>query len=76
MSQRRRQPKKQAHAIAKATQATAPVTLPQRSHFAGARNKLRQKKGAKRVKKVPMTVEQLDAEMDAYKAKSEDETML
>ncbi|KAI0346681.1 hypothetical protein BDW22DRAFT_1352844 [Trametopsis cervina] len=67
------QAKRQAQAVAKIAQA-APAALQPRTHVAGSR-KLRQKKGAKRVKKGPMTVAQLDAEMEAYKAKSEDTTM-
>jgi hypothetical protein len=45
-----------------------------RTHVVNAK-KLRQKKGPKRVKKAPVTLEQLDADMEAYKAKSADEDM-
>ncbi|KAI0696835.1 hypothetical protein BC835DRAFT_841992 [Cytidiella melzeri] len=66
----RSEPRKQAHAGGNAPQ-SAPLAVQPRTHVAGSR-KLRQKKGAKRVKKAPVTLQQLDADLEAWKAKSED----
>jgi len=68
------QTRKQAQLAAKAAQAAPPAPVQSREHVVGAR-KLRQKKGPKRVKKAPVSVAELDAQMDAYKAKAEDATM-
>lgn len=69
-----RQTKKQAQTAAKAAKAAAaiaPVQRPVQPRVSAAR-KLRQKKGARRVKKAPVTLEQLDAEMAEYSAMSEE----
>ena len=70
----RRLTKKQVQAAAKAAKATtaiAPVQRPVQPRVSASR-KLRQKKGPRRVKKAPVTLEQLDAEMAEYRAKSEE----
>lgn len=70
----RRQTKKQAQATAKtakAAPAIAPVQRPVQPRVNASR-KLRQKKGPRRVKKAPVTLEQLDADMAEYRAKSEE----
>ncbi|KAI0090388.1 hypothetical protein BDY19DRAFT_769745 [Irpex rosettiformis] len=70
------QNKKQPHAAAKTGRAAAAApTQPQNQPRVSVGRRLRQKKGPRRVKKAPVTIEQLDADMAAYRAKSEDAAM-